>query len=274
MTESPSLMLALTTLVTALLYLLAAWRQVLQLDQHRHHSPRGISRWGIAAVAAHLVTVLIAMSDSAINLGIYRMTSFIFLSMGILTVLISLWRPLQIMSIVLFPLAALSILVATFAPATGRPLASVHPGIQVHIVASVIAYAVLTLAACQGLLVSFQIRNLRQHKTRGVIRHLPALDTMERSFYELISAATSLLLVAMISGGIYIDDLFAQHLVHKTVLTLLGFIALLVILIIQWRQGWRVNSAVTLLISAYILISLGFFGSKLVLELILNTASQ
>ncbi len=120
---------------------------------------------------------------------------------------------------------------------------------------------------------SFQIRNLRQHKTRGVIRHLPALDTMERSFYELIAAATALLLVAIISGGIYIDDLFAQHLVHKTVLTLLGFIALVVILIIQWRQGWRVNSAVTLLVSAYVLISLGFFGSKLVLELIINTPS-
>lgn len=98
---------------------------------------------------------------------------------------------------------------------------------------------------------------------------LPPLDTMEQMFYELLLAGTALLTIAILSGGIFIDDLLGQKLVHKTVLTSLGWGLMAVTLLVQWRRGWRIGTALTLVFVGYALLALGFFGSKLVLELIL-----
>ena len=68
---------------------------------------------------------------------------------------------------------------------------------------------------------------------------------------------------------IFIDDLFSQHLVHKTVLTMLAWCLYAVLLVQYFRKGWRVQSAITLNLIAFGLVVLGFFGSKLVLELVL-----
>jgi ABC-type uncharacterized transport system permease subunit len=42
-----------------------------------------------------------------------------------------------------------------------------------------------------------------------------------------------------------------------------------VLLVQYFRKGWRVQSAITLNLIAFGLVVLGFFGSKLVLELVL-----
>jgi ABC-type uncharacterized transport system permease subunit len=45
-----------------------------------------------------------------------------------------------------------------------------------------------------------------------------------------------------------------------------------VLLVQYFRKGWRVQSAITLNLIAFGLVVLGFFGSKLVLELVLPAA--
>jgi ABC-type uncharacterized transport system permease subunit len=166
-------------------------------------------------------------------------------------------------------LAALSILVATFAPDTSRPMSDLPPGILSHVSASIISFAVLALAVLQGLLVTLQAQRLRQHRGRGVIRRLPPLEAASALFYELTGTGFLILTVAIGTGVIFIEDLFGQQLVHKTILTLLAW-CLYAVLVIQYlRRGWRVQSAITVNLIAFGLIVLGFFGSKLVLELLL-----
>ena len=141
-----------------------------------------------------------------------------------------------------------------------------------HVSASIISFAVLALAVLQGLLVTVQSRQLRQHRNRGVIRKLPPLEAASALFFELTGAGFLILTVAIGSGIIFIDDLFSQHLVHKTVLTMLAWCLYAVLLVQYFRKGWRVQSAITLNLIAFGLVVLGFFGSKLVLELVLPAA--
>ena len=269
MQSSPSLLSAGLAVLSALLYLVAVWRQVLNLEAGAEHQRQQIALVGAAALAAHALAAYLPTQAGESSLGFYRVASLMFLSMGLISVVALIVRPLHTLLIVLFPLAALSILVATFAPDTSRPMSDLPPGILSHISASIISFAILALAVLQGLLVTVQSRQLRQHRSRGMIRKLPPLEAASALFYELTGAGFLVLTAAIGAGFVFIDDLFSQHLVHKTVLTMLAWCLYAVLLVQYFRRGWRVQSAITVNLIAFGLVVLGFFGSKLVLELVL-----
>lgn len=270
MTDNPNLLQSALAILVAVLYVTAAARQLLLLDNQRtQHQPRGLLYVALLAVSLHLVSVVMSWGAGNLDLGFYHVASLIFLTMGVLSLTTLLFRPLHMVLILTFPLAGLAVLLNAFAPATGRPLDGLQEGLLLHISFSLIAFGVLALATFQAVLVSMQTHRLKRHQTRGFIKMLPALDLMERMFWELMVLGVLLLTLAIVTGGLFIDDLFAQHLVHKTVLTLLAWLIYSVTLFTHWRSGLRINSAVTLAITGFTCMALGFFGSKLVLELIL-----
>ena len=71
---------------------------------------------------------------------------------------------------------------------------------------------------------------------------------------------------------LFVENLFAQHLVHKTVLSLLSWLAFGALLVGRWRYGWRGAKAVRWTLAAMVLLLLAFFGSKFVMELVLDRA--
>ena len=77
---------------------------------------------------------------------------------------------------------------------------------------------------------------------------------------------------ALLTGVLFVDNLLAQHLVHKTVLSVLSWLAFGALLLGRWRRGWRGATAVRWTLAAMVLLVLAFFGSKFVLELLLQRA--
>jgi len=75
----------------------------------------------------------------------------------------------------------------------------------------------------------------------------------------------------MVAGVIFVEDLFEQHLVHKTVLSIAAWIVLGTLLLGHQLYGWRGKKAVRWTLGGWALLLLGYFGSKVVLELILQT---
>ena len=269
MGSAPSLTTAGLAILAALLYLSAVWRQVLNLEQGEQRQRRQIALMGVAALLTHGLAAYLPAQAGESSLGFYRVASLMFLSMGVISLIALLVRPLHTLLIVLFPLAALSILVATFAPDTSRPMNDLPAGILSHVSASIISFAVLALAVLQGLLVTLQSRQLRQHRSQGVIRKLPPLEAASSLFFELSAAGFLILTITIGTGMVFVEDLFGQHLVHKTVLTMLAWCLYAILLLQYFRRGWRVQSAITVNLIAFGLMVLGFFGSKLVLELLL-----
>ena len=268
--DTPQLLQAGLAIISALLYVGTSARQLLFLDREGC-APREASviYLAVGAVAAHAALSWLELSDGTLSLGFYKVASFIFLVISVLSLLALLLRPLHMMIIATFPLAALSVLLNAFAPATGRPMIGLQPGLIVHITLSLTAFGILTIAVVQAGLVSAQTRKLRQHQIGGFVRVLPPLDLMEQMFFELLIAGTVVLSAAVIAGVVFIDDFFAQHLVHKTVLTLIAWSIFAATLFVHWRSGWRIGTAVSLTFTGYTCLVIGFFGSKLVLELLL-----
>jgi len=93
---------------------------------------------------------------------------------------------------------------------------------------------------------------------------------MESMLFELLWIGVSLLTIAIVSGFVFIDDIFAQSLVHKTVLTMIAWLLFSLLLWGHYQLGWRSQTAVRLTLAGFALLMLAFFGSKLVLELVLQ----
>ena len=145
-------------------------------------------------------------------------------------------------------------------------------GMTVHIGSSILAYAVLTLAAIQSAVVAVLDHQLRHKHTRGIVQVLPPLQLMETMLFELLWIGVLMLTVAIVSGALFIEDIFAQHLVHKTVLTMIAWALFSLLLWGHYQLGWRSQTAVRLTLAGFALLMLAFFGSKLVLELVLQRA--
>ena len=93
---------------------------------------------------------------------------------------------------------------------------------------------------------------------------------METLLFQFLGFGFVCLSASLLSGFFYLEDIFAQHLVHKTVLSIVAWLTLGILLYGRLRFGWRGKIAIRWTLSSFIFLMLAFFGSKLVLEFILQ----
>jgi ABC-type uncharacterized transport system permease subunit len=260
--------LTIASALAALFYCLSAFLIFKQLGSAQH------LRWVALTPAAFAVmlqaaalNVLIIQPDG-LNLGLFASFSLIAWLISIQILLSSLYRRIESLGIVVFPISALSGLIAELHFAD-HLITTSNQAVQGHIMVSVIAYSLITLGAFQAGLLAYQDKSIRQHQPGGFIRFLPPLHDMETLLFQFLSFGFLCLSASLLTGFIYLEDIFAQHLVHKTALSIVGWIILGVLLFGRLRFGWRGKTAIRWTLSAFAFLMLAFFGSKLVLEFIL-----
>ena len=139
-----------------------------------------------------------------------------------------------------------------------------------HVLSSVIAYSMFALAAVQVILLAIQDRALRGHKVAGFVRSLPPLQTMEALLFQMIALGFIILSFSLLTGAIYITDVFAQHLAHKTVLSIIAWLVFAILLWGRWKFGWRSRKAFAWTLGGFIVLGLAYPVTKFILEIILN----
>ena len=115
-----------------------------------------------------------------------------------------------------------------------------------------------------------QDRRLRAAKLSPVNRLFAPLEKTERVLYGVATVGIILLALSVILGITFVENLFAQHLVHKTVLSLLALVVFGVLLAGRHFRGWRGRRAVYLYLGGFALLCLAYFGSRVILEVLLN----
>jgi len=173
-------------------------------------------------------------------------------------------------SLVALPLTVVVLVLEWALPARSLLLNDLSPGTTLHILSSVLAFGVLSIAGVYAFFVAVIDHFLRLHHLNPLVKSLPPLETLERLLFQLISIGFVLLTLSLISGLAYVDNLFAQHLAHKTILSILAWLVFGLLLWGRWRYGWRGRQAVRLTLAGIVLLLLAYFGSKLVLETILG----
>jgi ABC-type uncharacterized transport system permease subunit len=224
-----------------------------------------------AGLIGHLLFIVLAvLQTNRFNFSLLSAASMVSALVALLLLLASLTKPVEKLGIAIFPLAAMMLALELCFPEKLRSLQTYNWEMGTHILSSVIAFSLLNIAALQALLLAIQDKQLKNHQPKKFILRLPALQTMESLLFQMISMGLLFLSVSLISGMVFIDDLFAQHLVHKTVLSIIAWIIFSALLLGRLRYGWRGQVAIRWTIAGFVLLLLAYFGSKLVLEIILK----
>ncbi|RMD71702.1 MAG: hypothetical protein D6819_00945 [Gammaproteobacteria bacterium] len=184
--------------------------------------------------------------------------------------LMAITQPLESLGIAILPVAALSLALQMSLGESHTSLRTGNLGVDLHILLSMLAYSVLSIAALQAILLAIQEKHLREKHPGGFIRALPPLQVMEKLLFRLIAIGFVLLTFALIAGALYVENLFAQHLVHKTVLSIIAWCVFAVLLWGRWRFGWRGRTAIRWTLGGFFFLMLAYFGSKWVLEIALH----
>jgi ABC-type uncharacterized transport system permease subunit len=103
------------------------------------------------------------------------------------------------------------------------------------------------------------------------VNHLFApLETNERLLYGIAASGFAFLVIAILSGLTFVDNLFAQHLVHKSALSIVAMLLFGVLLVGRHFAGWRGRRAVYLYLWGFLVLGLAYFGTRFVLENVLG----
>ncbi len=267
--------MTITLNLFATLAWLATWlligvrlRDRLQTRSPKHRSLL-ILLW-VMALGIHGGTILHHVwQPDGVAINFAAASSIVMWLCNLLLFVTMLSRPLETLGIFVVPFTLTSMLLPLLDP---DQAASIHlnNGLGVHIFTSLLAYSILTLAALQALLLALQNRHLHNHHPGGLIRTLPPLLDMEALLFKLILLGVILLSFGLISGALYVDNLFAQHLVHKTILSIIAWVVFSVLLVGHWQYGWRGRMAIRWTLSGFSILMLAFFGSKFVLEFLVK----
>lgn len=263
----------LPTAIAAPLYLLAAALLLLRLTGRI--SPERFTRarvLGIAFLAMTLHLLVLyhhLLTPLGVNLSFFNVVSLLTWLLALVLLLSAIGQPIDNLGIAVFPLAAAGMILEGIYPSE-HLLPAGNRMLDAHVLISVAAYSVLTLAALQAVLLAVQDRHLHAKHPGGFVRALPPLQSMERLLFQLIGVGFVLQTLSLLSGFIFLEDMFAQHLVHKTVFSVAAWLVFAVLLWGRWRFGWRGRIAIRSTLAGGICLLLAYLGSKLVLELLIG----
>ncbi|PCJ12115.1 MAG: phosphohydrolase [Gammaproteobacteria bacterium] len=223
----------------------------------------------IGAIIFHTYSSATTLSSAeGFNFGFYRIGSLFGCLTAFLTLAACLYRPVENLALLSFPVAIVS-LIASLSLSTQSAPVQISNEILVHIILSIFAYSVLTVAGGQAILLAMQDYRLKRKQTSGLVKLLPPLQTMEHLLFEMLWAGVFLLSASILSGLIFLDDIFAQHLVHKSILSILAWVVFVGLLIGRYFLGWRGTLAIRWTLVGFLLLMMAYFGSKFVIEVIL-----
>ncbi len=223
------------------------------------------------AVCAHALYIIITLGqNNRFNFSFVGTASLVSLIVALLLLIATINKPVEKLGIVIFPIAGLMLGLDLNLPEKTHLLHTYNWQMSAHILTSIIAFSLLNIAALQAILLAIQDQQLKSHPPKRLAQSLPPLQTMETLLFQMIGIGLFFLTLSLTSGFIFIEDLFAQHLVHKTVLSIIAWIIFSSLLIGRLRYGWRGKTAVRWTLAGFVLLLLAYFGSKLVLEIILH----
>ena len=258
-----------------LLYLLSGGLLAWRLFGARAR-PFPLPKWALLTLALAAVVLHGAylyqglFVPGGINLGFSNAISLIAWLMALIVVLASFANPVENLGIIVLPGGAVAVALEHLLPARHTLLAAQAAELKLHILVSVLAFSLLTIAAAHAILLAVQNRHLRNRHPGGFIRALPPLQTMESLLFQMIGLGFVLYSVALATGAMYLEDMFAQHLVHKTVLSIAAWAVFGVLLWGRWRFGWRGRTAIRWTMSGFVVLLLAYLGSKGVSEVLLG----
>ncbi|MEH6466430.1 MAG: cytochrome c biogenesis protein CcsA [Porticoccus sp.] len=263
--------LMLSATLAIAFYLCATLYQVLQLRKHPALRVSSLQLVAAVAIALHGYTSMRwVFTDWGLDFGLLPMSTIILFTINLIVLISSLRKPVHNLFLLLFPMTALMLAITMTVGSSGTFWESVSAPIGTHIFISILSYSLMTIAAFQALLLALQNWRLRHKHLGNFLQTIPPLQTMEALLFEVLWAGFGLLTLSLLTGFLFVDDFFAQHLAHKTVFSLFAWLFYAILLWGRHVKGWRGNTAIRWTLIGFSAMVLAYWGSKFVMEVVLG----
>ncbi len=190
--------------------------------------------------------------------------SFLAVLMVAVFLIVQLGRPLVALAAVVSPLAFGLTLIALADYGGAEPLPPVLNSVwfPVHVVLSFLGDAVFALAFSTSLLYLLQERRLKALRGRGVLRHVPSLETLDRLNYRCLVWGLVLLTLGITSGIVWAHQVWGRTWSSdpKLVFSLVTWGIYTALLQGRMTAGWRGRWAAQLTIAGFAVILLSLVG--------------
>ncbi len=173
------------------------------------------------------------------------------------------------LGLILLPATALPLLLIPLlsdSDATASWIQTKSPLQDAHLLISLLAYAVLTLATIHALMYLQLNRSLKRKQIGTLLKALPALTEIEKHMYAQILGAAWLLGIGILTGLTW-QWREAAHfhlLTHKILLAIFSWVVLVMLLVMRKRANWSGRKGSIMVIAAYIMLVLAYFGVKFI----------
>ncbi|ORM52261.1 hypothetical protein HA41_12330 [Pantoea conspicua] len=237
----------------------------------------GWRRMAMLSACVALITHAVALQqrifavDSGQNLSLLNIGSLVSLLIcAIMTIVASRNRGWLLLPIV-YSFALINLAFATFVPNAFITHLETTPGMMIHIGLSLFAYATLIIAALYALQlawIDYQLKNKRLAFTQD----MPPLLTIERKMFHITQVGVVLLTLVLCTGLFYMQDLFSAENVDKAVLSIIAWFVYIVLLWGHYHEGWRGRRVVWFNCSGALLLTMAYFGSRILQHLLIPTS--
>lgn len=251
-----------------LAYLIATFAIVLRLFHPAGPNFKLVFTAATAAVVLHMLSLAGAIfTADGQNFSLQNVSSLVCWLITLSITLTSLRTPAILLLPLVYGFAALLLLITLFLPDSAQMQHLEHsPGLIAHITLAFVAYVVLLLATLYSIQVAYISYKLKHKDFSGVSRFLPPLMQAEKLQFRLLALGTLSLVIALLTGIPFTTN----WLEHKS---LLSSVALGVFMVLCWghaRLGWRGKTAISLTLVGTLLLTLAYFGSRFVKEVLLG----
>ena len=220
----------------------------------------------LAAIILHAVSTFPLLEDLASGqrftlMGIASLMSAVIAALATLSMFLvsTMWFVLPIV----YAFSIISLIFATFLSSHIIQMLNQNTLMLFHIGLSLFTYAVCFIATLYVIQLVWLDRNLKKRKIQ-FSPAIPPLMAVERHFFCLFAMGEVLLTLTLISGTYHVLQAVTLENLHKAIFSFLAWISFGIACFGHWRLGWRGKRMIIYSISGIILLTIAYFGSRLI----------
>ena len=220
----------------------------------------------LAAIVLHAASTFPLLEDLASGqtfrlMEIASLMSVIIAALATLSMFLvsTMWFVLPIV----YAFSIISLIFATFLSSHIIQMLNQNTLMLFHIGLSLFTYAVCFIATLYVIQLVWLDRNLKKRKIQ-FSPAIPPLMAVERHFFCLFAMGEVLLTLTLISGTYHVLQAVTVENLHKAIFSFLAWISFGIACFGHWRLGWRGKRMIIYAISGIILLTIAYFGSRLI----------
>lgn len=262
--------------IAALAYLVCGVGIVKVLNAPESVAPTWLRTVGFVGFAAHAGGVLTDMfASEAIRFG-FGMAASAFLCMAVAIVLVeSLVHRINGLMGTVMIVSAFGAALPVLFQGELYPAAEWTVLFRIHLLAALAAYAFMTIAVVQAILLMRKEREVSNPATlnRGsLVSNMPSLLAMERILFRIVGCGFVCLTLVLILGAMATYEVHQTYFIfeHKTILTWLSWVVFAILLAGRYFLGWRKKKALFWFWTGIVFLAVAYLVYRFILDALIH----